>query len=156
MPRNLSPSTTLAVPASVAVANARTIPLFDDLADSGLIRQSALVRSPKHPERPVPAPWSPATHRRRIRDGTWPKPLKISARVSAWLVSECRAVLAAHAAGKSDAEIRELVKQLHALRTVSVNAQGYDHGQIHTRATAQAIQQIHQQLRADFDGKEAA
>jgi prophage regulatory protein len=68
------------------------IPSFDDLPDSAWIRQSQLVRDPKHPTRPTPLPISPATFWRWVRAGKFPKPTKLgSARVTAWKVGDVRA-----------------------------------------------------------------
>jgi prophage regulatory protein len=69
----------------------QTIPSFDTLPDSAFIREAQLVQSPKHPERPAPVPFSAPTLGRRVKDGTFPKPVKLSARVKAWRVSDVRA-----------------------------------------------------------------
>ena len=53
------------------------IPSFDELPDSALVRQSQLVRDPKHPTRPTPLPFSPATFWRKVKDGAFPKPVKL-------------------------------------------------------------------------------
>jgi prophage regulatory protein len=99
-----------------------TIPSFDDLPDSAFIRQSQLVRSPKRPNTTAPWPFSAPTYWRKIKSGTLPKPFKLSERVSAQNVGECRAINAAWAAGKSESEIKELVAQLHAKRTAPATA----------------------------------
>ena len=52
-----------------------------------------------------------------IREGLFPKPIKIGERMSAWLQSEVDAIMNARIAGKSEDEIKELVKQLEAQRT---------------------------------------
>lgn len=52
----------------------------------------------------------------RVRAGLWTKPVLIGKRASGWPSHEIDALLAAQIAGKSDDEIRELVKQLHAAR----------------------------------------
>lgn len=51
-----------------------------------------------------------------IKAGTFPRPVKIGPRRSAWPASEVDAVQRAHIAGKSREEIRELVKALEAKR----------------------------------------
>lgn len=51
-----------------------------------------------------------------IRDGLWTNPVKIGERSSGWPDDEVKAINAARIAGQSDAQIRELVKQLHAKR----------------------------------------
>lgn len=95
---------------------APAIPSFDRLPDSGFVRESQLVRSSKRPDFAAPWPISAASYWRKIAAGLLPKPIKLSERVSVQLVGECRAISAAWAAGKSDDEVRELVKALHAKR----------------------------------------
>lgn len=51
-----------------------------------------------------------------ISEGLFPRPIKLGERMSGWLESEVNAIMAARIAGKSDDEVRELVKQLHAQR----------------------------------------
>jgi hypothetical protein len=90
---------------------------FDALPDSAFVRESELVKNPKKPDIPTPWPFSAPTYWRKIQSGLLPKPYRLSERVSAQNVGECRAINAAWAAGKSDDQIRELVKVLHAKRT---------------------------------------
>ena len=52
-----------------------------------------------------------------IRDGLFTKPVQIGQRSVGWPDSEVRAICAARIAGKSEAEIRELVGRLHTKRT---------------------------------------
>ena len=52
-----------------------------------------------------------------IRDGLFTTGVSISERSKGWPDYEVDAINAARVAGKSDAEIRELVKVLHAKRT---------------------------------------
>ena len=66
------------------------IPSFDELPDSALVRQSQLVRDPKHPTRPTPLPFSPATFWRLVASQKFPKPTKLSERVTAWKVGDVR------------------------------------------------------------------
>ena len=73
------------------------IPSFDELPDSALVRQSQLVRDPKHPTRPAPLPFSAATLWRKVREGTFPAPLKLGPAISAWCVGDVRAWLRAQA-----------------------------------------------------------
>ena len=78
----------------VAVQRATApIPSFDELPDSALVRQSQLVRDPKHPTRPTPLPFSPATFWRKVKDGTFPQPVKLGERITAWRVGDVRAWL---------------------------------------------------------------
>lgn len=55
-----------------------------------------------------------------IKDGTLTKGVAIGQRAKGWPDFEIRAIAAARIAGKSDDEIRELVKALHAKRTEGV------------------------------------
>lgn len=66
---------------------------FDTLPDSAFIREAQLVQSYKRPNPGAPLPFSPPTLWRRVKDGTFPKPYKISERVTAWKVGEVRAWL---------------------------------------------------------------
>jgi len=52
-----------------------------------------------------------------IRDGTFTSGVAIGQRAKGWPAYEVQAINAARIAGKSDAEIRELVIALHAKRT---------------------------------------
>lgn len=54
-----------------------------------------------------------------IRDGTFPKPVRLCGRSVAWVESEIAGWIAARIAGKTDAEMVELVKAMHAARTAS-------------------------------------
>jgi prophage regulatory protein len=51
-----------------------------------------------------------------IREGLWTTGVAIGQRAKGWPDYEVDAINAARVAGKSDAEIRELVKRLHAQR----------------------------------------
>lgn len=55
-----------------------------------------------------------------IKHGLFTKPVKIGLRASGWPSYEVDAINAARIAGKSETEIRELVKSLHAKRTEPV------------------------------------
>ena len=72
-------------------------PSFDDLSDSAYIRESQLVQSTKRPNNPVPLPFSAPTLWRKVKAGTFPKPVKLSERVTAWNVGTVRAWMAAQA-----------------------------------------------------------
>lgn len=52
----------------------------------------------------------------RVRAGLFTKPVQIGQRAVGWPDSEVKAIARAHIAGRTDDEIRELVKQLHAKR----------------------------------------
>ena len=52
-----------------------------------------------------------------IKNGTFTQPVQIGQRSVGWPSDEVQAINAARIAGKSETEIRELVKRLHAKRT---------------------------------------
>ena len=65
-------------------------PTFDTLPATGYVRQSQLI--------PAPVPFSSATLWRKCKSGDFPKPVKLSERVTAWEVGAVRAWLEAQAA----------------------------------------------------------
>ena len=69
---------------------------FDTLPDSAFIREAQLVQSPKRPETPAPLPFSAPTLWRKVKAGTFPQPVKLSDRVTAWKVGDVRAWIASH------------------------------------------------------------
>ena len=69
---------------------------FDTLPGSAFIRESQLVQSPKRPETRAPLPFSAPTLWRKVKAGTFPKPIKLSDRVTAWKVGDVRAWIASH------------------------------------------------------------
>lgn len=80
--------------------SAADIPNFDELPDSALLRQSQLVRHPKHPARPVLLPFSAATFWRRVRDDpAFPQPVNLGGRITAWRAGDVRAWIAAQEGG---------------------------------------------------------
>jgi prophage regulatory protein len=52
----------------------------------------------------------------RVTQGLWTKPVSLGARAVGWPSDEVEAINAARIAGKTDDEIRVLVKQLEAAR----------------------------------------
>lgn len=68
---------------------------FDLLPDSAFVREAHLVASPKRPGIPTPLPFSAPTLWRMVKAGTFPKPSKLSERVTAWKVADVRAWMAA-------------------------------------------------------------
>lgn len=64
---------------------------FDDLPANGFIRQAQLI--------PHVVPFSSATLWRRCKAGLFPKPVKLSERVTAWRVGDVREFLAAQQKG---------------------------------------------------------
>ena len=81
-----------------AAAPTITPSVFDHLPDSALLRETDLVRSPKRPSATAPLPFSAATLWRMAKAGTFPKPIKLSERVTAWKVGDVRSWMAAQAA----------------------------------------------------------
>ena len=81
-----------------AAAPTITPSVFDHLPDSALLRETDLVRSPKRPNATAPLPFSAATLWRMAKAGTFPKPIKLSERVTAWKVGDVRAWMATQAA----------------------------------------------------------
>jgi len=63
---------------------------FDNLPATGYVRQAQLI--------PAPLPFSSATLWRKCKSGEFPKPVKLSERVTAWEVGAVRAWLEARAA----------------------------------------------------------
>jgi predicted DNA-binding transcriptional regulator AlpA len=63
---------------------------FGELPATGYVRQSQLI--------PAPVPFSSATLWRRVKAGTFPKPVKLSERVTAWRVEDVRQWLDAQVA----------------------------------------------------------
>ena len=72
--------------------------IFDALPDSAFIREAQLVQSPKRPSSPAPLPFSAPTLWRKVKAGTFPKPHRLSERVTAWKVGDVRAWIASHCA----------------------------------------------------------
>ena len=69
--------------------------VFDELPDSAYVREAQLVKSskpsnPKRPKSPPIFPFSSATLWRKVSDGSFPKPVKLSSRVTAWQVGSIR------------------------------------------------------------------
>lgn len=64
---------------------------FDALPDSGFVREAQLVPDPKRPGAAVPLPFSSPTLWRKVKAKTFPAPVKLSERVTAWNVGAVRA-----------------------------------------------------------------
>lgn len=81
-------------PATIHAATPAITPsVFDALPDSALLREAQLVPSPKRPHGTPVLPFSAATLWRKVRDGEFPAPLKLSAGVTAWRVGDVRSWL---------------------------------------------------------------
>ena len=72
--------------------------VFDAMPDGAYIREAQLVQSPKRPDVAAPLPFSAPTLWRKVREGTFCRPYKLSERVTAWKVGEVRAWMAAQEA----------------------------------------------------------
>lgn len=68
-----------------------TASTFDTLPDTGFIRQAQLI--------PNVVPFSSATLWRKCKSGQFPKPVKLSERVTAWRVGDIRQFLLNQAKG---------------------------------------------------------
>ena len=96
MPRKITPLKT-PVAFSILAQKAHTHQsVFDALPDSAFVREWQLVQSPKRQRSPVPLPFSSSTLKRMVAACTFPKPVKLSERVSAFNVGAVRAWMAAH------------------------------------------------------------
>lgn len=62
---------------------------FDKLPDSAFVRESDLVTRPREHD-PALLPFSKSTLWRHVRAGTFPAPVKLSERVTAWRVGDVR------------------------------------------------------------------
>ena len=82
-----------------AATTAPALAVFDRLPDSAWLRETQLVRSAKNSDSEVaPLPFSAPTLWRMVKEGTFPKPTKLSARVTAWQVGQVRAWMQTQAA----------------------------------------------------------
>jgi predicted DNA-binding transcriptional regulator AlpA len=81
-----------------AATTAPTTAVFDRLPDSAWLREAQLVRSAKNPDSAIaPLPFSAPTLWRMVKLGKFPKPTKLSARVTAWQAGQVRAWMTAQA-----------------------------------------------------------
>ncbi|MDD5479505.1 AlpA family phage regulatory protein [Rhodoferax sp.] len=73
--------------------------VFDRLPDNAWLREAQLVRSAKNPDSAIaPLPFSAPTLWRMVKLGKFPKPTKLSTRVTAWQAGQVRAWMAAQSA----------------------------------------------------------
>lgn len=63
---------------------------FDMLSDDAYLRMANLVRTPSRPNAEVLLPFAAATLWRMVSDGRFPKPEKLSERITAWRVRDIR------------------------------------------------------------------
>jgi prophage regulatory protein len=62
--------------------------IFDSMSDSAFVRASQLVRGVNAPNAPIP--FSEPTLWRKVKEGTFPAPVKLSRGVTAWRVGDLR------------------------------------------------------------------
>lgn len=74
------------------------ISVFDALPNSAYVREAQLVQSPTRPDSTAPLPFSAPTLWRMVKAGIFPKPIKLSPRITAWNVGAVRAWLLAQEA----------------------------------------------------------
>ena len=67
--------------------------VFDGFPDGAYVREAQIVQSTSRPDSTAPLPFSSPTLWRKVKAGTFPKPIKLSERVTAWRVGEIRAWL---------------------------------------------------------------
>jgi prophage regulatory protein len=72
---------------------------FDKLPDSAYVRESQLIQRRKHSSSLSPLPFSAPTLWRMVKNGTFPKPVKLSMRVTAWNVGDVRRWMALRSQG---------------------------------------------------------
>lgn len=73
--------------------------VFDGLPDGAFVREAQLVKNRRRPEVPAPLPFSPQTLWRKVKAGSFPKPVKLSEGVTAWRVGDVRSWIAAQTRG---------------------------------------------------------
>lgn len=61
---------------------------FDALSDNAFVREAEMVRTESNPTGLLP--FSSHTLWRKVREGSFPHPLKLASRVTAWRVSDVR------------------------------------------------------------------
>lgn len=93
--KNAKTPVAASIPAQPATIHRST---FDALPDSAFIREAQLVPSPKRPGAAVPLPFSAPTLWRMVKAKTFPAPVRLAERVTAWRVSEVRAWMKAQVA----------------------------------------------------------
>ena len=95
--KRTTPKTPIASSIKAATATIHTS-VFDALPDSAWLRDAQLVRSPKNRDSAIaPLPASAPTLWRMVKLGKFPKPTKLSARVTAWQAGQVRAWMTAQA-----------------------------------------------------------
>lgn len=80
---------------AMAIRPSAPIQKFDQLPDTALLRERDLIRLPGCPHSILP--FSSTTLWRKVNDGEFPKPQKLSARMTVWSAGAVRAWLAQQA-----------------------------------------------------------
>lgn len=62
--------------------------------------------------------WSKSTLYNRLKEGVFPPPISLGARAVGWVESECEKVIQAMVAGYSEQQLKGLVQDIVANRTV--------------------------------------
>jgi predicted DNA-binding transcriptional regulator AlpA len=102
-----SESPSSAPASSTSAHKPTTVSVFDALPNSAYLRESQLVQSAKRPGSPALLPFSAPTLWRKVRAGTFPKPVRLSERVTAWSVGAVRDWIDAQSSAcKPEGEVR--------------------------------------------------
>jgi len=80
---------------------------FGELPATAYVRQAQLI--------PVPVPFSSATLWRRVKAGTFPRPVKLAERVTAWRVADVRRWLANPADFKTSDDLLRAPKSVASI-----------------------------------------
>ena len=68
--------------------------MYNPLPESGYVRLSQIVGNPKAvPPIPPIFPFSKSTLWKKVKEGTFPKPVKLGPRITAWPVGPLRALI---------------------------------------------------------------
>ena len=67
--------------------------VFEGLTDGAYVREAQLIQGNARSAKTSPLPFSSPTLWRKVNAGTFPKPVKLSVRITAWKVGDVRAWL---------------------------------------------------------------
>ena len=65
--------------------------IFGNLPDSAYVREAQIIQSASRSNDTAPFPFSSPTLWREVKEGNFPRPIKLSKRVTAWKVGDIRA-----------------------------------------------------------------
>jgi predicted DNA-binding transcriptional regulator AlpA len=74
----------------LAMSFKQSNPSFDSLPDSAFVRESQLVRNPRHPPSQALLPISGSTLWRSVKKNEFPAPVRLTEGVVAWRVGDVR------------------------------------------------------------------